>query len=154
MNGIQVWQRRLWFLGMLQFTLGLLTGLYLAMAPTTVANPRGLLASHLEAVMNGTFVILCGFLVPHVTLSDKARNTACGLLLYGTFANWFATAVAGIVGTFEATPIAGAGHHAGVAPEKFVLAVLGSVAITMIVAVGIFLAGLRGRGTSTAEASS
>lgn len=138
---------------MLQFMLGLLTGLYLAMAPTTVANPRGLLASHLEAVMNGMFVILCGFLMPHMMLSDKARNTACGLLLYGTFANWFATAVAGFVGTYEATPIAGAGHHAGAGPEKFVLAVLGSVALTMIVAVGIFLAGLRRRGTATVETS-
>lgn len=137
-----VWQRRLWFLGMLQFMLGLLTGLVLAMAPTVVANPRGLLASHLEAVLNGTFVIVCGFLMPHVVLSDRARNVACSLLLYGTFANWLATAVAGFVGTSEATPIAGAGHHAGEAPEKFVLVVLGSVALTMTVAVGMLLRGL------------
>ncbi len=137
-----VWQRRLWFLGMLQFMLGLLTGLVLAMAPTMVANPRGLLASHLEAVMNGTFVIACGFLMPHVALSDKTRSAACWLLLYGTFANWLATAVAGVLGTSEATPIAGAGHHAGEGPEKFVLVVLGSVALTMTAAVAIFLRGL------------
>ena len=95
--------------------------------------------------MNGSFVILVGFLWPKMTLTPRVASFAGGLLLYGTFANWFATAVAGFVGTSEATPIAGAGHHAGAGYEKFVLLVLTSVALAMTASVTIFVRGLIAR---------
>jgi hypothetical protein len=46
-------------------------------------------------------------------------------------------------GASQATPIAGAGHHAAPAVEQFILITLVSVAFAMIGAVGILLFGLR-----------
>lgn len=49
-------QRRLMWHGMLLFPLGLLTGF----AETSFANVRMGLASHLEGVMNGIFLLALG----------------------------------------------------------------------------------------------
>ncbi len=50
---------RLVFWGVFLFFLSLVTGLLLVANPPFVANPRGVLAGHLEAAMNGMFVLRC-----------------------------------------------------------------------------------------------
>ena len=55
----------------------------------------------------------------------------------------FLIALAGILGASEATPLAGAGHRAGAAAEQLILAGLVTVAISMVVAVGLLLMGMR-----------
>ncbi len=141
----ELMKRRLMFHGTLLFLLGLLTGLLLAVAGPQLANPRGVLAGHLEAVMNGTFLLAIAFVSQEVRLSERAGKIMLALLLYGTYVNWIATTAAGLLGTSEATPIAGAGHHAGSLAEKLVLVVLTTVALAMIAGVSMLLAGLRAR---------
>ena len=106
-------KRQLMFHGVLLFFFGLLTGSLLAFAPGQIANPRGVLAGHLEGVMNGTFLFALAYASQHIRLSERAGKVMLALLLYGSYANWAATTLAGIVGTSEGTPIAGAGHVAG-----------------------------------------
>jgi hydroxylaminobenzene mutase len=135
--------KRLTWWGTLLFLLGLLTGLMLAMMPGVADNPRGVLSGHLEGVMNGMFLIIVGLMADRVRLSTRASAVCVGLLLYGTFVNWFTTTMAGILGASQAMPIAGAGHHAAPVVEQVVLVVLVSVAFAMIGAVGMLLFGLR-----------
>lgn len=135
--------KRLTWWGTVLFLLGLLTGLMLAMAPGVAANPRGILAAHLEGVLNGMFLIVVGLMADRVRLSRTASGICVGLLLFGTFGNWITTTIAGVSGASQATPIAGAGHHAAPAVEQFILITLVSVAFAMIGAVGILLFGLR-----------
>jgi hydroxylaminobenzene mutase len=135
--------KRLTWWGTLLFLLGLLTGLMLAMMPGVANNPRGVLSGHLEGVMNGMFLIIVGLMADRIRLSTRASSICVGLLLYGTFVNWFTTTIAGILGASQAMPIAGAGHHASPAAEQVILIVLVSVAFVMIAAVGMLLFGLR-----------
>jgi (hydroxyamino)benzene mutase len=134
---------RLVFWGLLLFFLSLLTGLLLVASPTFVANPRGVLAGHLEAAMNGMFIILVGLFFNRLQLSASQARTCRGALLYSGFANWFFTTLSGILGTSEATPIAGAGHHASAAVEQLILVALVTVALSMLVAVVLLLMGTR-----------
>ena len=66
---------RLLFSGVLLFVLSLLTGLLLAAAPAFVANPRGLLAGHLEAAMNGMSLMLVALFLPRVRLGGWQART-------------------------------------------------------------------------------
>lgn len=134
---------RLIFWGVLLFFLSLLTGLLLVASPAFVANPRGVLAGHLEGAMNGMFVTIVGLFFPRLSLSALQARICRGALLYSAFANWLLTTLAGMLGTSEATPIAGAGHHATAAAEQAILAGLVSVALAMLVAVVLLLMGLR-----------
>ena len=110
---------RLVFWGVLLFFLALLSGLLLVASPSFVVNPRGVLAGHLEGAMNGMFVILVGLFFNRVQLSAAQSAVCRGTLLYSAFGNWFLTTLAGILGTSESTPLAGAGHHAGAVAEQF-----------------------------------
>lgn len=74
--------KRLTWWGTLLFMLGLLTGLMLAMMPGVVNNPRGVLAGHLEGVMNGMFLIIVGLMADRIRLSTRASSICVGLLLY------------------------------------------------------------------------
>jgi hydroxylaminobenzene mutase len=134
---------RLVFQGLLLFLFALLTGLLLVAGPSFVVNPRGVLAGHLEGAMNGMFLILVGLFVNRIQWSALQARICRGALLYSCFANWFFTTLGGILGVSEATPLAGAGHHASPAAEQLILAGLVTVAITIIVAVSLLLAGVR-----------
>ena len=134
---------RLVFWGVFLFFLSLITGLLLVASPSFVANPRGVLAGHLEAAMNGMFVTIVGLFFPRVALSPRQARLCRGALLYSTFANWLFTTLAGIFGASEATPIAGAGHHAAAGVEQAILVGLVTVALAMVVAVVLLLVGLR-----------
>ncbi len=134
---------RLVFQGMLLFLLSLLTGLLLVAAPPFVANPRGLLAGHLEAAMNGMFVVLVGLFFDRLPLTPARSRLCRATLLYGTYANWLFTSLAGILGTSQATPLAGAGHAGSAVAEQAVLIGLVSVAFSTVIAVVLLLVGIR-----------
>jgi hydroxylaminobenzene mutase len=134
---------RLIFWGVLLFLLSLLTGLLLVASPSWVANPRGVLAGHLEAAMNGMFLIIVGLFLPRAALSAGQARVCRGALLYSTFANWLFTTLAGVLGASEATPIAGLGHHAAAGVEQAILVGLVTVAMAMLVAVVLLLVGVR-----------
>lgn len=138
MNDIR---RRLAWHGMLLFLLGLLTGL----AGAHFSNPRMGLSAHLEGVMNGILLLAVAGAWPLVRLPPFATRAAVGLLLYGAYANWLVTTLAAVFGTGAMTPLAGAGRSAAPWQEAVVSAGFASVALAIIAASGLLLAGLRAR---------
>ena len=80
--------------GLALFLVGLLTGF----AVPSMKNPRMGLASHIEAHMNGLFLVVLGLLWPYVELGQMLEGVAVALLIYGAGANWLATLLAGIWG--------------------------------------------------------
>lgn len=125
---------------MLLFLLGLLTGFVIPL----MRNPRMGLASHLEAVMNGMFLILLGLIWQKLRLSIGALKWGYALALFGTYTNWVTNLLAAIWGAGAVMlPIAGGGYQ-GVAWQEVVIKVgLGSLSLAMIAVCLIVLWGLK-----------
>ena len=131
-------QRKLIAAGAILFLLGLLTGFVI---PGFV-NPRMGLASHLEGVMNGTFLIALGAAWSYILLSSLLETIAFWLILYGTYANWLFITLAAIFGTSEMTPMAGKGYNGNVWQEQVITLGLVSVGITMVIGCSLLVYGL------------
>ena len=102
-------QTMLFTLGLVLFLLGLLTGF----AVPALKNPRMALSSHLEAVLNGMFLVLLGLLWPHIHLPYAWGVTAVGLIVYAAYTNWLASLLAAAWGAGRRlAPIAAADHEA------------------------------------------
>ncbi|WP_348261311.1 hydrogenase [Telmatobacter sp. DSM 110680] len=127
------------FHGMCLFMLGLLTGF----AEQHFANVRMGLAAHLEGVMNGIFLLALGGIWEHVRLSPTASTIAFWTVLYGTYVNWFVTALAAILGTGALSPITGAGYRGQPLQETIVTGGFMSVGIAIVIASCLVLWGLR-----------
>jgi hydroxylaminobenzene mutase len=134
--------RRLLQLGVVLFLLGLLTGFAVPMA----ANPRMALSSHLEGVLNGTFLLVLGAIWHRLRLGVRGQRVAFWLVTYGTFANWMTTLVAAVWGAGATMmPLAAAGYTGTSAQEMLIAVGLLSLSIAMIVVCPIVLWGLRAR---------
>ena len=138
-------QRRLLILGATLFLLGLLTGF----VSGVTANPRMGLASHLEGVMNGTFLIALGAAWTHVRLGRRAESVAFWSLAFGTAANWLTTLLAAVWGTGRMTPLAAPGLKGLAWQEAVVSGGLIALSIAMLVGTALvlfgFVAGARAR---------
>jgi len=129
--------RRLLALGATLFMLGLLTGFVVQM----LTNPRMGLSGHLEGVMNGTFLIAVGAVWSRLRLGATLERTAFALLVYGTFANWLFVMLAGLWGTSEISPIAGAGFKGLPWQESVVTLGLSSVGVAMVAGAALLTLG-------------
>tara|TARA_R110002074_G_scaffold152936_1_gene307521 strand:- start:93144 stop:93590 length:447 start_codon:yes stop_codon:yes gene_type:complete len=127
--------------GILLFLLGLITGFIIP----AMQNPRMGLSSHLEAVMNGMFLLMLGLIWPKLQLSNRTLYWGYLLALFGTYTNCITTLLAGIWGAGAAMmPIAGGDFH-GVAWQEIVIKFgLISLSLAMLIVSGIALWGLRG----------
>ncbi len=131
---------RLAFLGVVLFLLGLITGLL----PSLMANPRMGLTSHLEGVMNGTFLIALGLLWPRLNLSPVLHGIGSWSAVTGSYVNWLATLLAGLWGAGSGLmPIAGLGHTGEAWQEMIVSGGLLVITVTMILSCLIVLWGFR-----------
>ncbi|HSC18349.1 MAG TPA: hypothetical protein VLC74_05495 [Rhizomicrobium sp.] len=130
--------RLLMCLGVLLFLLGLLTGF----AVPALAQPRMGLSSHMEGVVNGLFLIAIGLVWPHLALNRLWAAIAFALLVYGTFANWFATLLSAYWGAVGTMPLAGGGAHGTPIQEHIVFALLVSLSFAMVAGCILLLAGL------------
>ncbi len=133
--------RKLKMLGMLLFLFGLLTGF----VTTNLTNPRMGLAAHLEGVMNGTFLVIVGFLWAELRLFDTLKKFVLWALIYGTFFNWVITLLAAILGTSKMTPLTGKGFTGTLLNENIVSAGFITVGIAMVFSVSAITYGLRGK---------
>jgi len=124
-------------LGIALFFGGLISGLVIP----KLAIPRLGLTSHLEGTMNGMFLILAGLIWDRLDLGPIWLNVAFWTLVYGTWANWGATLLAGILGTGRSTPIASGGRTGKPAHEAIVDGMLILVGITDLIAVTIIFIG-------------
>ncbi|MCV7099360.1 hydrogenase [Mycobacterium palustre] len=126
-------------LGLILFLLGLLTGL----ATRAVKNPRMGLASHLQGMTNGPFLIVIGLLWPHLHLAQVWQVATVALLAYGAYANWLATQLAAIWGAGrQFAPGAAGVHVASAAKEGVVNFLLVSLAPATIAATIILIVGV------------
>lgn len=132
--------RLLMKLGAVLFLLGLLTGFAIG----AVENPRMGLTSHLEGVMNGTFLVAVGAIWTQLRLGDRAQKIAVALLAYGTYVNWLSTLLAAVWGTGRMTPIAAPGLEGTDMQEAIVNFGLLSLSIAIVVATVMIIVGLRG----------
>jgi hydroxylaminobenzene mutase len=131
--------RRLMWLGMFLFLLGLITGFL----ETPFTNPRMGLAAHLEGVMNGTFLVAVGAIWAQVKLSPKLKGLAFWAVLYSTYANWGVTTLAALFGTGALSPITAAGRVAEPWQESLITFGFMSVGLGAIAATILVLWGLR-----------
>jgi len=133
--------RQICFHGAVLILLGLLTGAFIPVA----TNPRMGLSAHLAGVQNGVLLLALGACWPHVRLGPGAR-AACSHLAAGSlYVLWLATLLAAVLGTSQATPIAGAGHGASTWQEILVTTLFGAGSIAALGAFLMLVLGLRGR---------
>ncbi|KGN31285.1 hypothetical protein N802_04145 [Knoellia sinensis KCTC 19936] len=125
-------------LGVALFFAGLVSGLVIP----KLAIPRLGLTSHLEGTMNGMFLILAGLIWDRLELGDLWLQIAFWALVYGMWANWAATLLAGVWGTGRLTPIASGGRVGSPGHERVVTTMLIGVGIADLVAVAIIFVGL------------
>jgi hydroxylaminobenzene mutase len=130
---------RLVQLGVLLFLLGLLVGF----AVPALANPRMGLASHLEGVMNGLFLMALGLMWPKVALSERLQTIGFGLAAYGAFANLAATFLAAAWGAGEMMPLAAGDRVGGAGQEAVIRVLLVSLSLADVVVCVLVLVGLR-----------
>jgi hydroxylaminobenzene mutase len=132
--------RRILRLGATLFLLGLLSGFVI---PLT-ANPRVALSSHLEGVMNGTFLLVLGAIWPWLRLGRRSQRALFGLAVYGTFANWATTLLAAVIGAGGTMmPIAASGFLGSGVEEGLIAAGLISLSLSMFVVCPLVIWGLR-----------
>lgn len=131
--------RRLIQLGFILFLLGLIVGF----AVPALANPRMGLASHLQGIVNGIFLIVLGLIWSRFTLSERAASALFGLAVYGTFANWAATLLAAFWGAGRSMPIAAEGRVGTPWQETVIDVLLISLSLAMIGVCVLALWGLR-----------
>jgi (hydroxyamino)benzene mutase len=132
--------RLLIFAGMLLFLLGLFSGI----AVQLFHNPRLAVSGHLLALMNGLFLMIVGAIWNRFNLSDRLRNIASTLVIFGGYANWILTLLGAAWGTHRLTPIAGAGFEALSWQEGAIMVGLGVMIVGMVSGVGLLTYGLRG----------
>jgi len=135
--------RLLMALGATLFFLGLLAGL----AVPAMTNPRMGVAGHLEAVMNGMFLIAVGAVWSRLSLPPRLMPWTSGLLSYGTYANCFFVSLAAIFGASKTMPIAGAGYVALPWQESLVTIGLTTAALAMLAGSGLLVWGFFRRTT-------
>jgi hydroxylaminobenzene mutase len=132
-------QSALFKLGLALFLIGLLTGL----AVPALKNPRMGLSSHLEAILNGMFLVLLGLLWPHIDLPHAWAVAAIALIVYAGYANWLATLLAAVWGAGrKLAPIAAGEYEGSAAKERVVSFLLVSLSVAVVAGVVIVIAGL------------
>ena len=126
-------------LGLVLFLLGLFTGT----AVPLLKNPQMGLASHLQGMTNGPFLILVGAIWPHVHLPQLWQFVAVALLSYGTYANWLATLFGALWGAGSRfAPVAAGDYRAAATPERVVDPPLLTLAPAMVTATILLIVGV------------
>lgn len=130
---------RLIFLGILLFLLGLLVGFLIPV----LANPRMGLSSHLEGVMNGTFLVVLGLIWKRINLSDSWLKITFWLAVYGTFINWMGVLTGAIFNAGKMMNVAAEGQEGGPFVEGVVTFSLYSLSLAMLIVCVTVLIGLK-----------
>lgn len=132
-------QETLFVLGLVLFMLGLLTGL----GVPAFKNPRMGIASHLQGMTNGPFLIVAGLLWPYIDLARVAEVITVVLLAYGAYANWLATQLGALWGAgYRLAPEATGEHRGSPMQERVVDALLVTLAPAMIAATALLIVGV------------
>jgi len=109
--------QRLLFHGYLLFLLGLASGL----VAYGLENPRMGVSAHLEAIMNGLFLIALGLSWSWLSLSSRQFAICFWTALVGSYANWAIPLFSAIVGASQPM-LVGAGFEAEPWQEALLMA--------------------------------
>lgn len=126
-------------IGVILFTLALLTGFGMPL----YTNPRLGLSSHLAGVMNGIFLLIMGIIWSKIKLSAGQQKITYYLLIFSTFANWFANLLGAIWGAGESIVPLAADGEGTVNQELILKALFGSLSVGFVVACFLIIKGLR-----------
>jgi (hydroxyamino)benzene mutase len=137
--------------GIVLFILGLATGRLVQLLPL----PRMGLSSHLEGVMNGTFLVVLGLIWPHLRLHALLLRAAYWLALVGAYLNWAVTLAAAAWGAGGTSMPLAAGDHLGTPDQELILLIgLRALNVAMFASCFLVLWGLRGEGPPRAGSRS
>lgn len=140
-------QRRLIWHGIFLFLLGLLSGF----AIPALTNPRMGLSAHMEALLNGMFLILVGGIVwKNLKLSGWMSGAVFYLSLVAAYGSWLFCLLAAIFGASKMLPIASAGYTVAPWQDMVVRGGLSIVAPSITVACCFILYGLRKKAAENA----
>ena len=132
--------RRLAWHGVLLFFLSLVEGMFVY----SMRNPRMGLTAHVGGITTALFFLAIATLWGQVRLSHRAAAAAWWMTVLGGYGSVASLLLAALLGTSQATPIAGAGFSAPAWQETFVTAALTITGVPVLVASLLLLWGLRG----------
>ena len=136
-HSIQIKQaNKLILLGLVLFTLGLISGLFVQ----NMTNPRMGLSAHLEGIMNGVFLIVLGLIWHKLLLAVFWLHLMFWLTIYGSFANILSVLIAAFTGFGKMMPIAGGKDGAGFL-EITISVLLVSLSLSMLAVCALALTG-------------
>jgi hydroxylaminobenzene mutase len=133
--------RQIMWHGAFLFLIGLVTGTQ----QRRFTNMRMALSTHMEGVMNGTFLIALGAIWDNVELSPRLAQAARWAALYGTYGNWLFTTLGAALGTAAANPTLSQGHHGKPWQERCVLLGFRSMRYSFLFGAALILWGLSRR---------
>jgi hydroxylaminobenzene mutase len=126
--------------GLVLFFIGLLSGFVIP----SLKSPRIGVSAHVEAVLNGMFLILVGGIVwDRIRLSRRIAGATYWSLLYAAYGSWLFCQLAAVFGGSKMLPIAGAGNHALPWQEQLLTIGFGTVGVSFAFACGVVLYGFR-----------
>lgn len=100
-------------------------------------------ASHLQGMTNGPFLILVALMWPYLDLPHAWGIVTVVLLVYGTYANWLATQLGSLWGAgHRFAPGATGEHRAAASQERIVDVLLASLAPAMVAATALLIVGV------------
>lgn len=130
--------RKLIFLGVLLFLLGLLQG---TLIPYFL-NPRMALSAHLAAVQSGMALVIFGLIWQFLALSSLKMIVTFYSLASSMVLVWVSITLGAVVGASKALPLAGAGFAASRGWELIVETIVTVGAGLGIIGVGLLTFGL------------
>lgn len=132
--------RRLAWHGVLLFFLSLVEGMFVY----SMRNPRMGLTTHVGGITTALFFLAIAALWGQVRLGERATSAAWWMTVVGGYGSVASLLLAALLGTSNATPIAGAGFSAPAWQELLVTAALTITGIPVLAASLLLLWGLRG----------
>ena len=128
-------------LGVLLFSIGLLTGLL----TKTLSNPRMTVTSHIVGMMGGMFLMILGLTWSKLQLSPRSKLITFWTAVYGIYASW---AVRIIAAAWDAggsmMPMASNGHLGSKIQEGAIKVIILTFIIALSCTCVLVLRGLRG----------
>jgi hydroxylaminobenzene mutase len=132
--------------GFVLILLALLGGM---VAPFMV-NPRLGVGAHTLGVLGGMVLILIGLTKPYFALDRRQWRALHICWFIAAYGNWANTTLAGITGSSQLTPIAGAGTRGTYFDETIVYWLYVLVGVSSVIGTVIAVYGLMGRSRSNA----
>ena len=128
-------------LGIMLFSVGLITGLF----TKPLSNPRMAVTGHLIGIIGGMFLMIMSLTWSRLQLSPRSKLVFFWTAVYGTYASWTVRVLAAAWDAGGSMmPLASNGHMGSNIQEGAIKALILTLIIALSITCGLFLWGLRG----------